>query len=237
MIRINHFAAVLAAAVLCACKPGTEAPNADEATADEATAAEAESPSGAASALALLDACSVRMSQPIAHEWETKWNPAHIQTAGENPSGVRSTHWGDENEQKTAHEMGGVIPLALTCGSADDAAPAVLFDISAFGSSMTDVPLAPAIYQIAAKAGPAKNKPGEFIVGTFLFDKSMFTATSGTLTLERFDMNGAKGSFVIDGHEILMGSRPLHVEGTFDMPCRKSMLQSACQSNAAEQPN
>jgi hypothetical protein len=33
-----------------------------------------------------------------------------------------------------------------------------------------------------------------------------------------------------------MGSRPMHVEGTFDMPCRKGMLQTGCQSDKAEQP-
>jgi hypothetical protein len=37
---------------------------------------------------------------------------------------------------------------------------------------------------------------------------------------------------VIDGHEILMGSRPFHLEGTFDMPCRDALLQSDCQANA-----
>ena len=50
-------------------------------------------------------------------------------------------------------------------------------------------------------------------------------------------MNGAKGSFVIDGSEILTGSRPLHVEGTFDLPCRKGLLQGACKSDKAEQPS
>jgi len=29
----------------------------------------------------------------------------------------------------------------------------------------------------------------------------------------------------------------LHVEGTFDMPCRKGLLQGACQSDKAEQPD
>jgi len=80
------------------------------------------------------------------------------------------------------------------------------------------------------------NKPREFIVGTFLLDKKMFAATGGKLKLDRFDADGAAGSFVIEGHEILMGSRPLQLEGTFDMPCRKGLLQSACASNKAEQP-
>ncbi|MES1263637.1 MAG: hypothetical protein ABUL69_04725 [Peristeroidobacter soli] len=233
MIRLCRFPVLLVATlVLGACQPKTETP---ESAAEEST--DSVDVADAAPKLALLDACNIKMTQPIAYEWETKWNPAHIQTAGENPSGVRSTHWGDANEQKVAHDIGGVIPFDVVCGSPDDVKPEVKFDITAFDSAMTDVPLAPGTYKIAPKASPAKNKPGEFIVGVFILDDSMFAATSGTLTLERFDANGAKGSFVIDGHEILMGDRPLHVEGTFDMPCRKGLLQGACQSDKAEQPN
>jgi hypothetical protein len=129
------------------------------------------------------------------------------------------------------------MPLDLVCGTDDKATPSVSFDITAFDSSPADVPLAPGTYVIAPKASPKKNKPGEFIVGAFLFDQSMFEAKSGTLEIVRFDMEGISGSFTIDGNEILIGSRPLHLEGTFDMPCRKGLLQSACASNKAEQPN
>jgi len=233
MIRLSRFPLLLVVTLaLGACQPKAEEP--DSASEEAADTAEE---SGAAPALALLDACKMKMTQPLAHEWESKWNPAHIQPAGEYPSRVRSTHWGDANEQKSAQDMGAVIPFEVVCASAEDVKPEVKFDITAFDSAMTDIPLGPGTYRIAPKASPAKNKPGEFIVGVFILDDSMFTATSGTLTLERFDGNGAKGSFVIDGHEILMGDRPLHLEGTFEMPCRKGLLQSACQSDAAEQPN
>jgi hypothetical protein len=232
MIRIRPIAILLAAALaLTGCKP-KDAP--------ESTSAEAEPPAESASdtppALALLDACKVTMTQPEAHQWDTKWDPAHIRTVSNNPSGVRSAHWGDEAEQKTAREMGTAIPLDLVCGNDEDEKPSIKFDITAFDSSPADVPLQPGIYKIAAKASPAKNKPGEFIVGFMGFGESMFQATSGTLRIDRFDMNGIAGSFVIDGNEILMGSRPMHVEGTFDMPCRKEMLQSACRSGKAEEP-
>ena len=96
--------------------------------------------------------------------------------------------------------------------------------------------MAPGTYPIAAKASPAKNKPGQFIVSGLIFGEAMFEAKSGTLKLERFDAEGAKGSFTIDGNEILTGSRPLHIEGTFDMPCRKELLQGACKSDKAERP-
>jgi len=214
---------------LGACKPRAETP--------ETASAEASGDSAADSApkLALLDACKIRMTQPEAHEWDTKWDPAHSRTVSQNPSGVSSVHWGDETEQKSAREMGTAIPFDLVCGNDEDVKPSIKFDITAFDSTPADVPLQPGTYVIAAKASPAKNKPGEFIVGFMGFGESMFQATSGTLKIDRFDMNGAAGSFVIDGNEILMGSRPLHVEGTFDMPCRKGLLQGACASNKAEQ--
>jgi hypothetical protein len=234
MIRIRQAAALLATATLFACKPNTEAPAATETAAAES--GEASEPA-AAPGLALLGACKIKMTQPEAHEWETKWDPAHTRTVSQNPSAVRSAHWANETELKSSADMGNAVPLDLVCGTDDRLEPSITFDITAFDSSPADVPLQPGVYKIAPKASPAKNKPGEFIVGFMGFQKSMFQATSGTLKLDRFDMNGAAGSFVIDGTEILMGSRPMHVEGTFDIPCRKGMLQSACQSGKAEEPN
>ncbi|MEO8017461.1 MAG: hypothetical protein ABI769_06585 [Pseudomonadota bacterium] len=231
MLHQSRFVAVLAAAAaLAACKPKAEAPEqVAEPPAEEATTTE-----NAAPATALLSACKIKMTQPEPHEWATNWDPAHTRTVSQNPSGVRSFYWADENEKKVATDSNTAIPLDLLCGSDDDVAPAIKFDITAFDSRPGDVPLAPGTYVIAPKASPAKNKPGEFIVGLMLFNKSMFAAESGTLKIDRFDMEGIAGSFTIDGHEILMGSRPMHVEGTFDIPCRQGMLQSACQSNKAE---
>jgi hypothetical protein len=235
MIRIEHIAVLLAAAAaLVACKPKTEAPG--EASVDEASPAEAAAAENT-SLTGLIEACHVKMTAPDQREWTTYWDPAHTRTASQNPSGVRSVHWANETEQKIARDSNTAIPLDLGCGNDQNAEPAIMFTITAFDSSISDVPLAPGTYPIARKASPAKNKPGEFIVGALLYDKAMFQATSGTLTIDRFDMQGIKGSFTIDGNEILMGSRPVHLEGTFDMPCRNGQLQGGCQSNKAEQPN
>jgi hypothetical protein len=233
MIRIDRFAVVLAAAAaLIACKPKTEAP--EQASADDA--APTESPAGDTSSSKWIEACHVKMTQPDQREWTTYWDPAHSRPSGQNPSGVRSAHWGNEKEQQVARDSGTEIPLDLACGNDQDAPPKILFTITAFDSSTGDVPLAPGTYRIAAKASPAKNKPGEFIVGGLSYEEGMFQATSGTLKIDRFDMEGIKGSFTIEGNEILMGSRPLHLEGTFEMPCRDGQLQSACQSNKAQPP-
>jgi hypothetical protein len=236
MNPIHRFVILLAAATaLASCKPGPQSP--DSTSADQAAADEVQTAAAAAPASALIEACKLKMTQPEAHEWTTYWDPAHTRTASQNPSGVDSFHWANADEQKVRRDGGTAIPLDLVCGSDEDVAPTVKFDITAFDSRPTDIPLGPGTYVIAKKASPARNKPGEFIVGVFLFDKSMFAANSGTLTIDRFDMEGIAGSFTIDGNEILMGSRPLHLEGTFDMPCRKGLLQSACASAKAEQPH
>jgi len=234
MNRIRCLAVALAStAALAACKPKAEGPE-PNANSGDLSPAEDRPVADAAPTLALLDACKIKMTQPEPHEWATKWDPAHTRTDGQNPSGVRSIHWADQREQKAANDSNTAIPLDIVCGSDDRAKPTIRFDITAFDSRAADVPLAPGSYRIASKASPARNQPGEFIVGVLLFDEGMFKATSGTLKIERFDMNGVAGSFVIDGNEILMGSRPLHLEGSFDLPCRKGLLQSACQSDKAQ---
>lgn len=231
-MRFHSIAAlVCAVAGLAACKPAPE--DADAA----APAAEAESAGPAAPAPALLDACDVRMTAPDAREWKTHWDGAHTRPADANPSGVRSSHWANEQELQAARDNGVVTPFEVVCASGDAEGPTISIDIVAYDSSLTDIPLAPGEYPIAPKASPAKNKPREFIVGVLLYDKKMFAATSGKLTLTRFDAEGAAGSFTIDGHEILMGDRPLAISGTFDMPCRRGLLQGACKSDKGELPN
>ena len=231
----SRFLAVLLTAVLLpACKRQSDAV-APKPAAEPAAGESAPAPEPAAK---LLDACKIKMTAPEAHEWKTFWDPAHTQTAGKNPSRVSSFHWANAAEQKSANEMHVAVPFELGCSSDKSVKPSIAFNIVTYDSKVTDVPMAPGTYPIAAKAGPGKNKPGQFIVGGLglIFGDSMFEGKSGTLKLERFDAEGAKGSFTIDGNEILTGSRPLHIEGTFDIPCRKGLLQSACKSDKAEPP-
>ena len=229
----SRFLAVLLTAVLLsACKRQSDAV-APKPAAEPAAAESAPAPEPAAK---LLDACKVKMTAPEAHEWKTFWDPAHTRPSDKNPSRVSSFHWANAAEQKSANEMHVAIPFELGCSSDRDAKPSIGIVIVTYDSKVTDVPMAPGTYPIAAKASPAKNKPGQFIVANLIFGETMFEGKSGTLKLERFDAEGAKGSFTIDGNEILFGSRPLHIEGTFDMPCRREMLQGACKSDKAEHP-
>jgi hypothetical protein len=197
-----------------------------------ATASAAESPTGPA----LLDACQIKMTAPESHEWKSKWDGAHVRTESAHPSGVRSSHWANEQELDIAKKQGTVSALSVTCGSDDDVEPKLIFSIQQAGSGLAEVPLAPGSYPIVANLGPGKGKPGEFIAHPLLFSKAMFTGKSGTLKLDRFDAEGVSGSFVIDGVEMLTGARPVHVEGTFNMPCRRGLLQGACKSDKAEAP-
>jgi hypothetical protein len=65
-----------------------------------------------------------------------------------------------------------------------------------------------------------------------MFDGRAFDSRSGTLTISRFDMQGVAGSFVIDGAEMNEEAAPIHIEGTFDIPCRAIQLESDCEMRA-----
>jgi hypothetical protein len=220
--RVAIALTTLGALAACQPKPGAPEPESAQESADHTALGQTTS--------VPLVACKLKMTLPEAHEWTTYWDPEHDRVAGQNPSGVSSVHWGDAGEKTLAHDTGMETPLDLVCGNDDSVKPTVSVGIAAFDSGPADIPLATGTYVIAQKASPADNKPGEFIVTRFLFNDSVFEAKGGTLTIDRFDMKGVSGSFVIHGNEVLTGSRPLHVEGTFDMPCRGGQLQSACAS-------
>jgi len=205
-----------------------------------ATASAAEAPAASAAATepgsALLEACQLKMTAPEPHEWKTKWDGAHVRTVSANPSGVSSSYWANDYELDIAKKQGTVSALSVTCASGNKVEPEIIVRIEQAGSGLAEVPLAPGSYPIVANAGPGKGKPGEFTAHPLLLAKAMFAGKSGTLKLDRFDAQGVSGSFVIEGVEMLTGNRRVHVEGTFDMPCRKGLLQSACKSDKAEGP-
>jgi hypothetical protein len=230
MNRLSRVAIALTTlAALAACQPKPGAP--EPASAQEAAHHTAP---GETTSVPLV-ACTLEMTLPEAHEWTTYWDPVHDR-ASQHPSGVSSVHWGDANEKTLAHDTGMETPFDLVCGNDEGVKPTVSVGIAAFDSGPEDIPLATGTYVIAPKASPADNKPGEFIVTRLLFNDSVFEAHSGTLSIDRFDMKGVSGSFVIHGKEVLTGSRPLHLKGTFDMPCRGGQLQSACASRRPGEP-
>lgn len=120
------------------------------------------------------------------------------------------------------------MPLDINCSNGGP--PPIAVSLAAVSSQEKDLPLRPGTYAIVGKNG-GEVKPGQFLAATFTFGQGMYDARGGTLRLEQFDMEGASGSFVIDGVEALNGSRRIHIEGTFRIPCRGGMMQTECRAN------
>jgi hypothetical protein len=176
----------------------------------------------------LIEACQIRMSAPEKHQWTTYWDPKGVEIAGEGPSHVHSIYWANAEEKASLRDKNTALPIDITCSS--DGPPDVAISLAAFSSKEKDIPLKPGTYQIVGKSG-AEVKPGEVLAGALTFKKGMYDATSGTLTLEKFDMEGVKGSFTINGREALTGGKPILIEGTFSMPCRGGLFESDCKTN------
>lgn len=183
---------------------------------------------------AQLEACHLEMTAPDAHEWTTYWNPAGVRAVSEGDSYAHSAAWGNEQEKQSLAKAGAVSQLDISC-SAKNAKHDLEFGIvlDAFNSTDKEMPLGPGSYPVVSKSNDGKTKPGTFIAGSIIYDRKIFTATGGSVKLDRFDMAGVAGSFVVEGKEIVMGNRPLHLSGTFDIPCRGGMLEGACTAHKA----
>jgi hypothetical protein len=223
----NRLLLVAAAWAVLGCKPKDEpakppaAPAADAAPIGEITSTAVD---------ARLEACKVKMTAPESHEWTTYWDPKGIAPTGEGPSSTHSIYWANASEKDSLTSKNAAIPLDINCSS--DEAPEIAISLAAFSSSAKDVPLAPGTYRIVGKA-TGSVRPGQFLAGALKFNKRMFDATGGTLKIDDFDTSGVRGSFTIDGKEILARGAPLHIEGTFEIPCRGGMLESDCKANKA----
>ncbi len=174
-----------------------------------------------------FEACRIRMTAPAAHEWTTWWDPKGVALSGEGPSSAHSVYWASAGEKETLRANKSAMPLDINCSN--DGPPGIMISLAAFSSAEKDLPLGPGTYSIVGKAG-GEVKPGQILAGSLAFDKGMYDARSGTLRLDRFDMQGVAGSFVIDGVGI-DNSRTLHLEGTFEIPCHGGMMETECKAN------
>jgi len=229
---VNGLLLIAATCAVMGCKPKDE-PAVPAPTAVTAPPADA-APIGEATSTAVdarLEACKIKMTAPESHEWTTYWDPQGIAPSGEGPSSVHSIYWANAKEKTSLTSSNTAIPLDINCSS--DAAPEIAISLAAFSSTAKDVPLTPGTYRIVGKASGSV-QPGQFLAGALKFNKRMFDATGGTLKIDDFDASGVRGSFIIDGKEILSaGGAPLHIEGTFEIPCRGGMLESECKANKA----
>ena len=198
---------------------------------DSPATAEAAAPATAQTSY--KDACKLRMTAPDAREWQTHWNRRGSVTMGEGPSTVHSTYWAGDDERQALIDAK-APPLEVSC-SVLDANNEIEIAMSIHGRgrlSEADVPFGPGTYQIVPRSNDENAAKG-FWVWPLLYGGSMFEATSGTLTVARFDDKGVAGSFQFEGKEQIVGNRALSIEGTFDMPCRGGITERKCSATKA----
>ena len=176
----------------------------------------------------MLEACKIQMTAPEKHVWTTYWDPKGVASSGEGPSQVHSIYWANTEEKESLRDKNAAMPIDLTCST--DGPPNVSVSLAAFSSKEKDIPLKAGTYPIVGKSG-AEVKPGEVLAGALTYSGGMYDATNGTLTIEKFDMEGIKGSFSINGREALTGEKPMLIAGTFEMPCRGGTMESDCKIN------
>jgi hypothetical protein len=217
---------IAATAVIGGCKPkdkpapvAAAAPAADAAPVGEVTSTAVD---------ARLEACKLKVTAPESHEWTTYWDPESIAPDHEGPTSAHSIYWANAKEKGSLRSNKSAIPLDINCGS--DTKPDIAISLAAFNSTEKDIPLAPGTYRIVGKQ-QGEVQPGQFLAGALQFNGRLFDATGGTLKIEDFDSSGVKGSFTIDGKETQAASAKMHVEGTFEIPCRGGMLESDCKAN------
>jgi hypothetical protein len=214
--------AVALAAVIAGCGAREEEQTADNAPESQEAASESAAPAEAKS----RQVCHIKVTSPEmkeSHEVRTYWNDASVQAGGGNESFAKSIHWGDEKVKETMSRD----PIALTLNCTSREKPEVIVAFQAMGSKMTDIPLGAGTYAIVQNTGDFK--PGTFISLGLFYNDVMFEAKGGSIKLDRLDMNGVAGSFTVDGAEHPnIGTRTIHIEGTFDIPCAGGSLEMLC---------
>ena len=225
MQTLIRAAVVLAfAGTLFACKPKPE----PVAVAEEAPAEEAEE----GSSEHLLEACTIKITEPEQVSWTTYWDAESLASGAENPSSARSAYWANEEERKTLAKTNSVEPLTIRCSS--DESPNISISFSWYSSPLATVPLNSGEYPIVGDGDP---EPGQFKAGSVIYRSAHDRADYRlALVIDRFDMDGVRGSFRMDGKEEGEDGAEFRFEGTFDIPCRGGPLESACEPNSPYSP-
>lgn len=209
---------IAASATLFACKPKQEAPApvAEAVTEDAGQAAAATT-----AAVDRREACNLTLTVPESADWTTYWEPS-----GGGGNGAKSVHWANDSEKAAQASNFLAIPLEISCGSSES--PAIQITLSAQNSTESDVPMAPGSYPIWGRE-QSPVKAGQFLTTALTFDGRTFDSRSGTITISEFTTEGVKGSFTLDGAEMnTEDAAPIHLQGTFEFPCRGGLMESAC---------
>ena len=211
---------IAASATLFACKPKQEAPApVAGAVTEEAAPAEA----AAAAEINRREACNLTLTAPENADWTTYWEP------GGGSNGAKSVHWANDTEKAAQSSNFLAVPLEITCASNDS--PSVSITLSAQNSTESDVPMGAGSYPIWGREQPPV-KGGQFLTTSLMFNGRTFDSRSGTITISEFTTEGVKGSFTLDGAEMNSAeAAPIHLQGTFEFPCRGGLMESACTAS------
>lgn len=209
-----------ASAALSGCAPKEEAPEPVASVDEEAPAEE----SSAMAAAERVEACHLTITAPEAVEVTTYWSKD-----GASPSRARSIHWANSEEKAAQPTINPAPPLEIVCGSAE--APRVTITLVAPNSTDSDVPMSSGSYPIVGKLQAASVQPGQFELRELSYDGRNFDSRSGTLTVSGFGSRRVEGSFTIDGVEVAENGPPMHIEGTFEIPCHGGTYESECRSD------
>jgi hypothetical protein len=210
---------ITVAGTLFACKPKADpTPVADVAPAEEIGTELDEN---------MLEACLITITEPESIRWTTYWDAAAVMNNSESPSNARSIYWANEEERKSLGRSSSAAPLTIRCSSNDS--PSISLSFSSYSSTEQQVPLDSGEYEIVPSSA-GDPQPGQFVAGSVLFDQRTIEPISGTLTIDRFDLDGVRGSFRMDGRERGEDGEEFRLEGTFDLPCGGGAMESACES-------
>jgi hypothetical protein len=214
-------AAVLIAitGLLFACKPAP----APEPVAEEAPAEDTAGPA----APEMIEACRLSLTEPEPHEWTTYWDTSAVLQNGESPSSAHSFYWASTEEKAELTRRKSAVTLELRCTGSGP--PSIAMSLAAFGSSTTDVPQRSGDYTVVGNADDLK--PGQFLAGRVSLDQRTFVPTGGTITIDRFDMEGVRGSFRLEGKETGENGQDFRLSGDFNIPCRGGNMETLCEAN------
>ena len=222
-MRTVKFATLLIAvsATMFACKPKEKAaaPEAPPVTEDVA-----QGEAAPAAAADRREACNLTMTTPESADWTTYWEPS-----GGGGNGAKSVHWANATEKAAQADNFLAIPLEITCTSNDS--PSISITLSAQNSTESDVPMGDGSYPIWGREQSAV-QGGQFLTTSLTFNGRAFDSRSGTITISEFTTGGVQGSFTLDGAEMNVEEpAPIHLEGTFEFPCRGGLMESACTAS------
>ena len=209
---------ILASATLFACKPKEKAP---APATGEVTEEAAQVKAAPDAALDRREACNLTLTAPENADVTTYWEPS-----GGGGSGAKSVHWANDTEKAALASNFMANPLEITCSSSES--PNISITLSAQNATESDVPMAPGSYPIRGREQSAV-KGAQFAMTSLSFNGLDFDSKSGTITISEFTTQGVQGSFTLDGVQMKSeDAAPIHLQGTFEIPCRGGMMEGAC---------